>query len=450
MLDGKYRIERVLGIGSMGVVVSAAHLHLGQMVALKLLRAEVLKSTEVVGRFLREARSAVRLKSEHVARVIDVGTLPNGAPFIVMEYLEGRDLGVILRERRLSLEEAASYGLQALEGLAEAHSLGIVHSDLKPANLFLTLGADGAPLIKVLDFGISKARELSASDFVQTQEFALIGTPAYMSPEQMQSARDVDGRADLWALGVVLYELVYARRPFPGETMAELCSNVLREPPRSFPTLEPPVPPAFEAVLLRCLEKDLARRYQTAAELAIALAPFVPGGGLEAVARIERTVEAGLRRSRPPSEAAGWGLGTESPRWPVASPRSNPSPSSRASLVGLSRRGKLLASGGLGALVLAGGIVLLLAPRGTSPGALVAESLAPPRMEAVPDAGAPAASATPELDAGGALTAPLVPTASAARVVRPWSRRTPTHLPDGGAETIVPPESDEDVFDDRK
>ncbi len=214
----KYEISRVIGQGGMGMVALARHLQLQQPVAIKLLLPEVLDKDLVVQRFLREAQASVRLRSEHVCRVLDVGQLDNGAPYMVMEYLDGTDLDGLLRQKGpLAYGEAVDFVLQACEALAEAHSLGIVHRDLKPANFFLTQRADGSPLVKVLDFGISKTLSPIEESLTTTQ--AVLGTPAYMSPEQLRSSKHVDARSDIWSLGVVLYELCTgARRSAPGST----------------------------------------------------------------------------------------------------------------------------------------------------------------------------------------------------------------------------------------
>jgi serine/threonine-protein kinase len=206
VLLGKYRIEHVLGHGGMGMVLGARHLELGELFALKLLLPHALADEDLKHRFAREARAAARLKGEHAARVHDIGRLEDGAPYMVMEYLEGTDLRALLRARGpLPAAEAVDYMLQACHAIREAHALGIVHRDLKPANLFLARRPDGSACMKVLDFGISKELGSVAGDLTKTGE--LLGSPLYMSPEQMVRRRDVDGRSDVWALGVVLYEL---------------------------------------------------------------------------------------------------------------------------------------------------------------------------------------------------------------------------------------------------
>jgi|ERR1019366_2100095 serine/threonine protein kinase len=278
LLAGKYRIERVLGVGGMGVVFAARHEELGQLVAIKFVRDESLANDEAVERFLRESRSAARLRSEHVARVLDVGKLESGAPYMVMEFLDGSDLGqILIRDGPMPLDMAVVLMLQVCEGVAEAHAAGIVHRDLKPENLFLTRSVGGSPKMKVLDFGVSKSANLtSGGKGALTRTSAVLGSPLYMAPEQMRSSRDVDARIDIWALGVVLFELLTLRSPFEAETMPELCLKVVSEPPLSLAALRPDLPPAMVAVVERCLEKDRDRRYANASELALALEPFSP------------------------------------------------------------------------------------------------------------------------------------------------------------------------------
>src|SRR5580704_3122104 len=229
VLADKYEVTRVLGEGGMGVVVAAMHRELEKLVALKFMHEELSVDADATERFLREAKSAARLSNEHVGRVLDVGRLPNGVPYIVMEYLEGKDLAELVRSRgRLPVAEVVEYLLQTCEAMAEAHALGVIHRDLKPHNLFVTTRPDGRSLIKVLDFGISKSMFANASPTITAQT---MGSPSYMSPEQMRSARSVDTRTDIWSLGVILYELLAGCLPFVGETMPELLIRVLSEPP---------------------------------------------------------------------------------------------------------------------------------------------------------------------------------------------------------------------------
>jgi serine/threonine protein kinase len=284
VLAGKFRVDRVIGQGGMGVVVGATHLHLQQPVALKFLLPDLVHSPQIVERFVREARASAQLRGEHVCRVSDVGAFDNGAPYIVMELLEGKDLASLLEASgRLPVGMAADYVLQACVGVAEAHALGIVHRDLKPANLFLTRRPDGAPLIKVLDFGIAKAR--SDRNFSLTQTSAVLGSPGYMSPEQLRSTRDVDVRSDIWSLGVVLYELVSGRPPFTGESITELALHIAMDPT---PPLVGPMPHGFDQLVHRCLEKDPAQRYPDLANLAHALAAYGGPGAWDMANAVSR------------------------------------------------------------------------------------------------------------------------------------------------------------------
>ena len=314
VLAGKYRVERVLGAGGMGVVVAAHHLQLDEKVALKFLRPAALGDADAVARFDREARAAVKIKSEHVARVIDVATLPDGAPYMVMEYLEGGDLSAWVEQRGpLPVEQAIEFVLQASVAVAEAHALGIVHRDLKPANLFCVRRADGQLSIKVLDFGISKLTE--ASGMAMTKTSSLMGSPFYMSPEQMRSSKDVDAQADIWALGIIVFELIVGRPPFQANSITELAIKVSSERTPSIRGWRPEVPGGLEAVVEKCLEKDRSHRYANVAELAQALLPFAPKRAAASVDRISGILQAaGLSssaRSLPPSSQdpgalAGW------------------------------------------------------------------------------------------------------------------------------------------------
>jgi eukaryotic-like serine/threonine-protein kinase len=274
VLDGKYRVERVLGVGGMGVVVQARHIDLNTRVALKFMLPEALKDAENVQRFQREARAAVRLRSDHTARVLDVGRMKNGAPYMVMEFLVGQDLGQLLEgSGAMPVFTAFEYILQACEAIAEAHAVGIVHRDLKPRNLFLARRVDGRPLIKVLDFGLAKTLD-STQDHALTRTTAVMGSPQYMSPEQMRASRSVDARSDIWSLGVCLYELLTGVVPFDAPTVPELCALVLKDPPRPPHEVRPDIPYPLSMVVMRCLEKDASLRFPDIALLAEALERF--------------------------------------------------------------------------------------------------------------------------------------------------------------------------------
>ena len=277
IVAGKYRVERFLGAGGMGVVVLAEQIHLKRRVALKLLRPSA--SAESVTRFLREAQATATLKSEHIVRVIDVCETATGQLCLVMEYLDGHDLRRSLEAgERLDARTAAVYLRQVCDAIAEAHAAGIVHRDIKPENLFLTIGRDGAPLVKVLDFGISKRMPTDGgqpSSLTTTHD--ALGTPSYMSPEQVRNAARVDARTDVWALGVVLYELVAGAPPFAAISASAMSAAIVADAPLPLRVRCPELAPAFERIVMRCLEKDPDRRFASASELALALEPFARG-----------------------------------------------------------------------------------------------------------------------------------------------------------------------------
>ena len=290
-MAGKYRVERVLGIGGMGVVVSARHTTLDQVVAIKFLVANGQESREVaIGRFLAEARAAARIESDYVCRVFDVGTLPTGVPFMVMEHLEGRDLDEEIAQRgQLDLVEAVDFVLQAADALAAAHTLGIVHRDIKPANLFLALRPDGTRRVKVLDFGISRHGTGGEHDTPRlTQSASSLGTPAYMSPEQVRALPDVDARTDIWGLGAILYELLTGQMAFVGKDVKSILDHVLEDDPCPMQSLRRNVPSELEAIVMRCLERDRDRRWLSAATFARALAAYGSPGALSQLASVQR------------------------------------------------------------------------------------------------------------------------------------------------------------------
>jgi len=294
VFEGKYLVERVLGAGGMGVVLSAMHLHLQQRVAIKLMRPELAKEPATVERFVREGRAAVKIRSEHVARVLDVGVREGGEPYIVMEFLEGADLGHLVETHGpLPVTTAVDYVTQACEALAEAHAHGIVHRDVKPSNLFLTTRADGLPCVKVLDFGIAKVTLAgdTPDGGSMTRTDAVVGSPLYMAPERMRSATAVDPRTDIWSLGVILFELVSGEFPFDSASAPELCAMILRDPPRPLREVAPLAPAALEAVVMRCLEKDPDRRFASVAELAAAIEPFGPGAPMVTSGQIARAMQ---------------------------------------------------------------------------------------------------------------------------------------------------------------
>jgi serine/threonine protein kinase len=292
VLADKYRIERVLGQGGMGIVLAAMHLRLDERIAIKFLLPELAHDPALVARFLREGRASIKIRSEHVVKVLDVATLPGGTPYMVMEYLHGRNFEELLEEQgRLPYELAVDHVLQATEALAEAHALGMVHRDLKPANLFLAHRADGSPSVKVLDFGITKVLDpKNVALFDATSTSVVMGSPRYMSPEQMRSTRAIDARADIWALGVILQELITGVAPFDGTTMPDLLAAILQDPPPPLRQLRPDAPEGLEKVISRCLEKDPSARFSDVAELTEALAPFGTASARLSADRVSRVI----------------------------------------------------------------------------------------------------------------------------------------------------------------
>jgi serine/threonine-protein kinase len=306
LVAGRYRIERSIGRGAMGAVFAATDEALARRVAIKMMCEQHAESAELVGRFLNEARASARMESEHVARIFDVGRTDDGHPFIALELLNGEDLAQVVASRgALPVRDLVAWVIQALEAVAEAHSLGIVHRDLKPANLFLASKRDGTSVIKVLDFGISKDQRSRRVGRELTVTAAMVGSPAYMAPEQLRDARTVDARADIWALGVVLYELVAGNLPFDASNVADLCVAILEQPLVPVRSHRKDVPPALEEVIRRCLERDPDRRFPDVAALAKALVPFAPPGADAAAERV-RTMLRTPPRTSPLDRPSRW------------------------------------------------------------------------------------------------------------------------------------------------
>jgi serine/threonine-protein kinase len=395
-LLGKYRVESVVGEGGMGAVVKAWHLDLEEPVALKILLPEMMDRPEIVMRFTREAKAAVKLKGEHAARILDVGKLEpdadgnfDGTPYIAMEYLEGADLNQIIKAhgpQEASL--AVDLILQACEAIAEAHSLGIIHRDIKSSNFFITQVDDHPPQLKVLDFGIATPPK-AASELTDGE--SVIGTPSYMAPEQMRSSRQADARSDIWSMGVVLYELLEGEKPFRSEAYSDLCLKVGMDPPEAM--VQADVPEALRAVVMKCLEKTVERRYQSVAELAFDLLPFA-SDPVRARASVENTARVltrratrsfdsnrapddvtpvpGPKRMTPPAHAAQRNPISEShpsgltpaPGIPIFDPNAQRTPTSNGQMslpeAAPKKRGLVVAGSFFVAIVLAGGSVLLL------------------------------------------------------------------------------------------
>lgn len=289
MIAGKYVLDRLLGQGGMGAVFAARHLKLSKSVAIKIMLADT-SNPEASTRFINEGRAAANIQNEHVVRVDDVDE-EKGYAYMVLELLEGEDLAQVLERElthRLQPHVAVGYVLQALKGVMQAHAIGIVHRDLKPSNLFLAKRKDGSVVVKVLDFGISKAQgssALAASPNALTSTKAMLGSPLYMSPEQLRSSKSVDHRADIWAIGVILYELITGTLPFMGDNLGELFAAILEMEPVPLRQRVDGVHPGLEEIVLRCLARRPENRFQTVEELANALAPYAtPQSGLNSTA----------------------------------------------------------------------------------------------------------------------------------------------------------------------
>ncbi|HWL89247.1 MAG TPA: serine/threonine-protein kinase, partial [Polyangiaceae bacterium] len=287
----KYRIERLIGKGGMGAVYAAVDLDLARRVAVKVLLPHVAGNATAVTRFINEGRAAARIEGEHVARIFTAGRTPDGLAYMVLELLEGADLDQILeRHPRMPVGQAVDIILQALTAVAQAHHHGIVHRDLKPGNLFLARRLHGADIVKVLDFGISKLTSPlvdSGENHSLTATRTVLGSPSYVSPEQLRSSKSVDGRSDIWSLGVILYEMLTGVVPFQGVTLGELFIAILEQHPASITQYRADVPPGLEAAIFRCLERDPQNRFADVFQLAQALGPFAGpslGGGSGATA----------------------------------------------------------------------------------------------------------------------------------------------------------------------
>jgi len=439
--------------GGMGIVYEAIHLQLQERVAIKVLRPDAARSRdgkELAARFLREARATIKIRSEHVVRVLDVATLDDGVPCIVMEHLDGVDLERHLADSGpIRPQEAVDHVLQACEALAEAHVLGIVHRDLKPANLFLARRADGTPSIKVLDFGISKL--LGTGNVRLTGKHDVMGSPRYMSPEQMRASTTLDTRTDVWSLGVILYELITGVPPFDGEAVTEVCASILSDPPSPVLSKATGIPPGLEGIILRCLEKKPAKRFQDVGELAAALAVFGSEGSDASAACVARV----LHKAALPIVRAGLGPGgvsamSESQRarsWNATTASVSVPSAPHASTAGLRRLGIVAV---LSAAVVGAVTVTLLrrshalaAMSSPEPARVVAPASAPPAVVPLPDDIPPPPSDTPPDTsmADTEVTVPALARSAAAPASAADLTRASAATPSGSAQlpTVAAP-----------
>ena len=445
ILAGKYRLERLIGKGGMGVVYAAHHELLHQRVAIKLLLADANADSATVTRFLNEARAAACVPSDHVVRVLDVGLLDEGRPFLVMEYLEGKDLARVLEERgRLTPREAVDHTLEAIEAVAQAHALGIVHRDLKPSNLFLAEAADGTRGIKVLDFGIAKAFGKAADTHAAVTTQGLLGSPAYMAPEYVRSAKSFEPRSDMWAFGVILYELLTGALPFRGENVGEILVAILEKTPTPLASIVPGLSPGLVLVVERCMRRNVDERFTNLAELAEALAPYATKRA-QSIAHIRTSMK--VLEDRPTaSTSTGARVGADDPTalaapapgvqtndsWSGASPtvrRARPSSRTRAfaALVTI-------------ATFAAGIAVVLLMGSGPAPAPSSAATTtsAPSPETATPTASASASTAVDaETSSPTPMVAPSMPVPSALATTRPRRPSAPPK-PTARATSVAP------------
>ena len=381
----KYGIVRLLGQGGMGTVYEARHVTLSRRFAIKFLLPELAARPEILRRFENEAIVAARLEHANLVAVNDVGRASDGTPYLVMEFLQGEDCSKLLRRAGpLPVPRAADIVLQACRGVAVAHRAGIVHRDLKPENLFLTDAGDGCDLVKVLDFGIAKLRPSEGQSTTKTG--STFGTTYYMSPEQARAAGEVDQRTDVWALGVVLYELLAGRRPFEGEEFLNVVHQILTSEPPRLATLRSGLPPGLGELVERAMSKDTARRFPTVEALAAALGPFA------ARTTARRTEASALTSTRPsPATSTQPGLeGKRRPAWLAGTILASGAAVTVMALVLMRRHAVVPASAPPVTAVPYGGATEALAPTRVRTG-----SVLPPDLSNEPTSPPPAAAASP-------------------------------------------------------
>jgi len=319
VLSERYRILRKLGEGGMGVVYLAEHVVIEKKLALKVLFPDLTRRADLIQRFMQEAKSASRIGHENVIDITDFGQSPEGYVFIAMEYLSGQDLGQVLKASgSLSWERAQPLVVQMVKALRAAHDRGIIHRDMKPENIFVIPRDDGREFVKVLDFGIAKVMGLDEDVPRLTRTGMIFGTPEYMSPEQAQG-QPVDHRVDIYAIGCIMFHILTGRVPFKADSFMGILSKHMMEAPESPRALNPAIDPAIEAVILRAMEKDPAKRFQSMRELLQALVPAAAGDLSGAVAT-SPTLAASRAPSLQPRSHAPISGGPSSPPAPRVAP----------------------------------------------------------------------------------------------------------------------------------
>ncbi|MFO0742532.1 MAG: serine/threonine-protein kinase [Labilithrix sp.] len=444
VLLGRYRLGRLLGEGGMGRVFLARREGLGGHVAIKILREDVELPPNAVERLRREAQSASRITSESVVRILDLQTTESGSPFIVMEYVAGTTMSAYLAEHGpMPTTRAADVVIDIATVLAEAHARGIVHRDIKASNIALTKRADGTELVKVLDFGIAKQTAASVSSLTET--VAVLGSPKYMSPEQIRDARNVGPSGDLWSLSVLLYELVTGAAPFEALTVPGLFAKIVADPPRPPREVRADLPVALEELLLKALAKEPSDRHRDAAELAEALAPLATEDGARRAARV-RAIYTHARTealSEPPAAPAV--PASDASLTSAATEIERPPPRPRASS-GPRLRNAALLVGALGVL----GVGAAWKTRAASPAPAPsppdepARSAVAARESPPPLVAPPAASSDTDASVSAATSA-----VSSARPAAPRVSAAPPK-PVVSAATKLPPRSEDEDFGPRQ
>jgi serine/threonine-protein kinase len=424
LLAGKFRIEKLLGAGAMGAVYAIEHQLTHHRRALKLLHPHVVQNTEIVRRFLNEASAAGRAGNPHLVETFDAGTLPTGEPYLVMEMLDGESLGHLLeRERSLSYQRAADLVAQAAEGIAAAHRAGIIHRDLKPDNLFVT-ARDGRPFVKILDFGVSKFAEGPSTlpgDHKATRAGAMIGSPAYMSREQIFGSTDIDGRTDVFSLGVVLYEALTGTRPFEAPTLEALAMRITSGTSTPIETLRPDLPVGLMEVVRKAIAADRTQRLPSAQALVDALHPYRTTTTTQITPPMSNDL--GLMKTMVDTTPEG-ALSSVSAVTGMAAPRKSKAPIA----------------------AIAAGVVTVLAvigfalSRPKEPGTISMPS-DPPAKQGVSAAAPPLASAPPVAPSSAPVAAAEAPSAAIAPLPEagvPVARKPPPSRPQGPATAAAP------------